>query len=368
MTKVALQTRVRTAARKIVQAAWWGICALPNLAIRLYALALGVVVVTLTFLALKYLIVGILVEHPPPSQVTDLPLHTTIEDVVREPGTWAALGAVENPRTPPAHYHRITSLLPFDAKNDCTRSGCHGPLPHSARREVRAFLNMHASALHCGACHVAIDSPQLPLVWYDPQTGAATAPPPLLAAYDWLTRHESTMTFDEASQREIVTLLRGAAGQPGAAPRLQQLADHLQAVRASDETFKRLVQRATVAVDQAFRGGAYGAKLAIADENGKPTLGHPGTQAQVRDYLARGSTLDAKTRELLIESIHPLRRAQPLRCSDCHKSAGAVQFDKFGYPAGRQDKLIDAPITRMIESIERGQEFHLPQLTREPND
>src|SRR5690606_8055967 len=102
--------------------------------------------------------------------------------------------------SPLAHYHRIDSWIEPDPFNDCARSGCHAPLPHARRKEVRAFLNMHATSIHCGVCHFQTDREPLNLGWYDLDHGEVRAEPAILQAYAMITNADSTARIESGDR------------------------------------------------------------------------------------------------------------------------------------------------------------------------
>ncbi len=333
---------------------------------RTYALLLIVLILYVSYRAIRYLVVELVFPKPPPAQITGVPKRLDEQLLHGARPDWLGLAAVENPRAPLAHYHRFDIWLGSDPQNDCTRSGCHAPLPHAKHKEVRAFLNMHATSLHCGVCHMAVEDRPLRLAWYDPQTGRATDPPPLLAAYAWLETHRPRPDgppFTDTDQRTIVRLLTDASRMAGGEPMLARLAEHLRAVRAGGEPFRHLVEVAWEAVPRAFRG-SYGAKLAVREPGSqKLHLRHPGSEAAVREYLRSAAELGPERRETLLQAVHTHRRPRSLECSDCHRESGSlIDFAALGYPPGRVRALAGGPIFQMIEHIAHGEPFHLPQF------
>jgi len=75
------------------------------------------------------------------------------------------------------HFHHIG----FDFKPDNTLYcvGCHGDMPHSKIKEIRAFANMHASYIACQTCHVKLEESEKTGVykWYDRTTGEIVPSP-----------------------------------------------------------------------------------------------------------------------------------------------------------------------------------------------
>jgi hypothetical protein len=75
------------------------------------------------------------------------------------------------------HFHHIDFDFIPDKKNYCVE--CHGDLPHSKIKELRAFSNMHASFISCQTCHVKLEGEAKTGVfkWYDRESGIIVESP-----------------------------------------------------------------------------------------------------------------------------------------------------------------------------------------------
>lgn len=333
-----------------------------GIAKRIWALALIALVLWLSYRAVDYLVTALLRPTEAPSQIVEIPRELDAAMLQRPRWAFAGVKATENPRTPPAHYHRIDNWFQPDRFNDCTRTGCHAPLPHGRNKADRAFLNMHATSLHCGVCHLQSDQTPLPLTWYSLESGAPAEPPALLRAYAWLLDFDSAEPATSAAQDEIVDLLREAAEVAGAEPQLLGLADHLAAVRPESDSFTRLVERARAIVPRHFRG-EYGEKLALRDAQGDPILGHPGAEPLIDEFLDRRESLTQAELDEWETRIHSHRRPATLVCTDCHTQANSlVDLTRVGYPPARVRALYESWVFRMIEHMMEGRPFHLPEL------
>jgi hypothetical protein len=334
--------------------------------------AIGVIALTcwLSFMALRYLVVTLLIPSKAPSLLVDIPtrLERTILETPRS--QWPGIEVSENPRTPPAHYHRIDGWIQPDRFNNCTQSGCHLALPHTKRKEVRAFLNMHATSIQCGVCHMKSDAKPLALTWYDLRRGKACGPPPALQAYEFVTSEEGRKRLEQptaADQARLVDLLTAASRAADGLSALEALARHVGSVRPASEAFQRLVEAIKQALPQHFRG-EYGAKLALRDmATGRAILGYAGTADAVGEYLRVAGSLKGAAYEALLAKVHPLKREPALHCTDCHrKQDSLIAFDQLGYPAARQEALTGPPVFLMIEHISAGQPMHLPGFISPP--
>ncbi len=331
---------------------------------RVYAAALILLIGWLTWRSVSYLLVSLLYPSEVPAQISQLPTRLDRESLDTEREAWGALEATESPRAPLAHYHRLDSWIQPDVFNDCARSGCHAPLPHSEHKEVRAFLNMHATSMHCGVCHMKSEREPLDLVWYDLSDGRPREAPSIIRAYDALTSEDARARLekpDAAIQRELVGLIRAAAKEAHSPRALRELAEHLAAVRPESSAFTKLVEAARNTLPKYFRG-EYGAKLAVRDRSsGQPILAHPETDLVVEQFLRTKDSLSQSDREKLLEQIHPLRRDEPVACSQCHRGEGSIlPFARLGYPPARVNSLVHQVVTRMIEHINEGRAFQLP--------
>ena len=341
---------------------------------RAYALGVIVLVLWLSFAALRYLVGTLLWPAAAPARIVGIPTRLTESVLETGQSRWPGVQASEMPRVPLAHYHRLGSWVRPDRFNDCTRSGCHAPLPHSQRKEVRAFLNMHATSIHCGVCHLQSESQPLPTTWYDLDVGEPRDAPSILQTYAWLVSEEGRRelaTPTPRMQRRLVELLRTAAEEADGARELRQLAEHVAAVRHTSPAFQELLDTARDALPRHFRG-EYGAKLALRESPRRPTarpiLAHANTQAAVETYFREQATADPARREQLVAAVHPQRRPAALHCTDCHAAEGGlIDFAAAGYPPARVQMLSQPVIFRMIEHIAAGQPFYLPGFMQPPS-
>lgn len=346
-------------------AAWVGQM-LWGLARRGYALVLILIVLWLSWRALFYLVSSLMLPARPTTQIVDIPTKLSESAVMRPVGAANSQSRLANQRSPLAHYHRLDRGFQMDRFNGCTASQCHAPMPHGKNKADRAFLNMHATSIHCSVCHVQTEQQPLPLVWYDLTTGGGRSQAPaLLRAYAWLTAPATatSTSFTVQDQTQIVRLLRAAGDEASGEIELISLSEHLAAVRASSDEFVRLVKVAREAVRGHFRG-EYGAKLALADRRtSKPFLRNPGNENAVRDFLAQRETLTDEQKQSLLKKIHPQRRQPTLHCAQCHRAEGSlVDFPALGYPPVRVQAICSRQVTLAIDHIVEGRPFHLPDF------
>lgn len=330
---------------------------------RIYALIPIVAVLFLSYQAFEYLVVALLVPHTPPPQITRIPARLTAEVWQSKPERWLGTAVAESPRTPLAHYHHIDGWFQPDEVNGCTQSGCHNAMPHAKHKEDRAFLNMHATSLHCSVCHMNADTRPLPLVWYDLEDGHVTAPPALLAAYGFVMSEAGRDAIDNPThetQLRMVQLLNLAAREADGDPSLQRLAKRVAAPRYSSQQFKNILASLRTQLPRHFRG-EYGSKLALRDpQTGRPILNHPNSADAIRAYLALDESADAATRDAALDRVHTARRPETLECTACHQPDSLVDLAVVGYPPERIATLQQGFIFGAIEHIMQGRPLHLP--------
>ncbi len=330
---------------------------------RIYAAVLIVVIAGVTVMAFRYLFRSMLAPAKAPERITQLPTRLDVATLTTQRSDWAGLELGAAARTPLSHYHRMEGWIQPDRVNNCATSGCHNPLPHAAVKENRAFLNMHATVLHCGVCHFRSDDQRLPLVWYELERGDVVESPALLAALNLIESVPPGGAMAPAQRQTLVDLVDRAARQSGGDAELVGLARRFSIVRLESEQFPQLVAAAAALLPRHLRS-EYGAKLAIRDAStGAPILAHPGTERGVEEFqqwLSAGS-LTPQLRQEWAEKHHPLRRATPRSCTECHRpQGGLVDFAALGFPPSRVRNLTEARLFEAIERIAGGQPLYLP--------
>jgi cytochrome b subunit of formate dehydrogenase len=194
------------------------------------------------------------------------------------------------------HFHHIgLDVLP-DKRSACIR--CHGDLPHEKLREVRAFLNMHASFFACEVCHGR-----------QPREGKEDVRPKV---FKWYAKKDGkivdepigALTPDKKVNFKITPLIE----EGNTLSRFD-----------SDESLK------------------------IAE-----------------DYLKAERTLSPLQKTQAQRVIHKYMSEKPAKCRDCHNQKESyLPFEKLGYAEPRIKELKGTAIVGMLEKYEK---FYLPDL------
>lgn len=353
-------SRWMRAVRAVVRTAGWVV-------MRVYALALIALIGYTSYRAFRYLTVTLILPVQAPPRITQLPRRLDIRVLETDRRAWAGLETVEHARSPLSHYHRLDGWIQPDRANNCTTSGCHPSLPHAEHKSSRAFLNMHATSMHCGVCHMNSQDGPLRLIWYDVTTGRACEPPAVLEIQKRLLRLRQSPPAPEAVTSErsaLIRLLGTAAGAAQDGRALSVLAEHFAAGGANARIDPDLIETALTVLPQYFRG-EYGAKLALVDPaTGRPILEHPGSRDVVRDYLSGAHDMSDEARRRALDAIHTQRAKAPLTCHDCHRGDGRIDFAALGYSEARIADLTTSVVARMVEHIMNGQPFYMPTFLR----
>lgn len=331
-----------------------------------YAAALIAVILWASYRAIRYLIVFLLLPPTTPPQITQIP--RKLDDaLLRTPADeLAGVTAAAHVRAPLEHFHRLDDWFQVDRFNDCTRSGCHSPLPHTRRKEVRAFLNMHATSIHCAVCHYAPHDRPPDLLWYDLDTGEPIERPPLLAAYDLVTSLSGPQAaaLSAEDQDKLVGLLRAAgdAAASEAGRRIAALAESVAAPRPASEEMRHAIAVARAVLPKFFRG-EYGAKIALRGDDGRPLLRYPNTREAVTAYLSLDDSAGRGRREELMRLVHLGGESPSIDCALCHRTEGSwIDLRSLGYPQPRIDALHNPWLARTIEHMAAGQTLRLPRI------
>jgi len=330
---------------------------------RVYA-ALGVVVyVGLTYVSLSFLLAMLFTEQSAPAEIVDIPRRLDADLFLRSAAApveyRAELG--EQVRGPLAHFHLIPQWFQPDPGNTCTTAGCHNPLPHGNRVEVRAFLNMHATFVDCMVCHDAREGPPDRAAWFDLPERRRAAPPAILrlaSRLESLPPLESADVF--AVNRELEDLLADALPASGHNAQLENWLVRLRTTHPRSAVWRRLVNEMRREIALHVRG-EYDAKIGLFD--GNTLLGSPNAdqRAATEQYLRQRGSLSEQAAKPLLDRVHAGVLPVGAMCTPCHSDQPTlVDLGTLGYPAERVTGLRESQIIRSVLSIESGRPFHLP--------
>jgi len=265
----------------------------------------------------------------------------------------------EAPRPPLGHYHGVDEWFEPAAFLSCTMSGCHSPLPHKERKEIRAFANLHATFMTCQMCHEENVPALMQTVWLDPSTGATTDSPP--AMLQLLNLLETTDEPDDKQKftSDVVTLLDQALAQTREEPLLARLNLRLRTTQPGSPVWTQAMRDLRRELPQHARG-EYGFRLAPAVGEREYPAFHKEIESLADRYFAEEN--ETKLDELHAQ-IHAKVNPEPAGCLPCHGGEPArMDFVKAGYTQQRATELRDVEIARLMDRIMKGRPFHLPSI------
>ncbi len=330
--------------------------------VRVYALVILLIVLWTGYAAIAYLAKYVFTSGEVPTKFLD-PLASGIP--VSQP---AAPGAATQPVAVPAisHYHRDTQEFAFVGVAGCTTSGCHTLLPHTQRKEVRAFANFHSTFLDCASCHDADVKSPAPAVWLDNQSGTPAEPPALLRLMSAIDAGSDAIQNRPAEiGPNLVALLRESEQRVGVDPPLHSALIQLDTSEPGSPVWRQAVTDLRAMLPNRVRG-EYGSRItptAIADQW---TSRQDRIAQLTRDFQAAAP--GSAQREQVSRQIHEKVVAKPDACMTCHGTEPArFDFARLGYSEQRIATLKSTPIAQMIQRIRDGQPFHLPKLLEPGN-
>jgi cytochrome b subunit of formate dehydrogenase len=333
---------------------------------RTYALGLMVVCAVIGFTSIRFLYTLLLTRQTAPVEIVEIPKRLDASMLMASalPSTEARSPEEVPPRGPLAHFHRVPGWFQADPGNHCSTAGCHAPLPHAERIEVRAFLNMHATFVDCGVCHAA-NADKGQAKWFRLPDRQPQGTPAVLELATLLEQADGRERTPPLTTPQLAPLLRAALADSGGDAQLREWLLRLETNYPGSEPWRQLIEEMRRGV-RAHVHGEYSAKIGMYLEDhriGSPT---PQQQKATEEYLtAGGSRVDPKMKALLA-TIHEDVVPAGAMCTPCHtQSPIRIDFAALGYPPGRIQSLKNSAIVRQVLTIEEGKPFHLPRIVEE---
>jgi len=262
-------------------------------------------------------------------------------------------------RAPLSRYHQIEGALPRDATNGCLTSGCHTPLPHAKRPEVRAFANLHVTFMDCEVCHTTPNERPDKLEWIDLASGGEQKPPAHLRLRSLLQTESARIESEPRKlHRDVLDLLDGVIEQSAQAERLQFIRLTLDTSPPGSPVWHNAIESLRAELPYHARGD-YGAKLSRDVPSGTRAGALELLQKKANSWLELPA--GDKRRDELYDEIHARIIPQPGACFECHGGdPPRVNFESLGYPADRAAELRNSIIAQQMQHIRDGRPFYLP--------
>jgi len=329
---------------------------LGRLVVRAYAFVAMLVILWAGYAAVAYLIRSVFAPARTPSQFTGWAATLDARDLRSSEAAGVSVAA---PRAPLGHYHGVDRWFEPDLHNNCTLSGCHWPLPHAERKEVRAFANFHVTFLACQMCHDKQSPDRTRIVWVGKTTGQPQGTPAILQLIKELEADAERPSTDPSSRHTaIVGLLRQVTSVIRKDPLLDYLLVQIETTSPGSPVWRQSVDQLEHELPNHLRG-EYGAKLMTREDAGQSKRDSARMAGLARRFLAAGA--NSPQRLELHQEIHADVLARPGACQECHDERPArLDYDGLGYPRSRQTVLCGLPIAQMVQQIRAGQPFYLP--------
>jgi hypothetical protein len=329
--------------------------ALKNLGVRLWALAILLVVIWTGYTAVAYLVRSVFMASRVPPQYLAWQAALDRDTLLPEKEQAALLAAL---RAPATHYHAVGNPLPPDPHSGCTTSGCHSPLPHTKRKEIRAFANLHATFMTCWMCHQEPSALPVASAWVSTQTGERVEAPAILRLMKTLGDDASPIATGPAAVHPVIVSLLSEALQNLDDALLNYLLVQINTSEPGSPVWRHAVEQLRQELPNHARG-EYAARLApmpIAQD-------YRAINRQLAEMAKRYQTAASGERAQIEQTIHANVVARPSACVACHGGEPArLDLESLGYSSQRAGELRDSPIARLMQQIQQGEPFRLPRL------
>jgi len=333
-----------------------------HVVVRLYALAIALVVAWAVYASVTYLFRSVFRPIDVPQRFLDWPARLDADALLQ--GDVAGVSR-EAPRAPLGHYHGVEEWFQPDPHNGCTIAGCHLPLPHTKRKELRAFANFHATFLTCQMCHAQRAAGPIQARWASTSTGRWTQAPAVLRLMRYLdVEAEQIRAAPTVAHQTVVSLLSEVVDVTRSAV-LKYLMQRIDAAEAGSPLWRRTLAQIKEEVPAHVRG-EYGAKLSPADPGDEPRKLVP--QMVEAEQAMRDVPKTSKPYEAAYQRAHARIVARPSGCIGCHGGEPPLlDFESLGYSPARASYLRSTPIAKQIQHIQQGHEFYIPRILEGEN-
>ena len=257
-------------------------------------------------------------------------------------------------RAPISHFHKVDRWFQADPHNGCTTSGCHEPLPHTAKSKVAAFANLHVTFMDCGVCHEPIMGP-VDAHWVGTAKNAPQEPPAVLRLIGLLEANGVTKDNARVLTPQIVALIKETLATTGHNPLIEDLLIQIDSSVPGSPIWVKSVNRLAAELPLHARG-EYGAKLARKN----PAVDAAKMAKETDEYFSDGGR---ESRKRIESAIHERVLKKPNACLACHsKDSKLLDMEVLGYSPRRTAALRGLPLAGLMEQIRQGETFQLPRL------
>jgi len=327
---------------------------------RVYSAGLLTACAVIGFASISFLLHLLLTRQAAPVEIREIPRRLDAQVLLASQTRELGPGRDEvAPRGPLAHFHLIPRWFDPDSGNNCTTSGCHGPVPHGKRIEVRAFLNMHATFVDCTVCHAKEARNAGKSQWFNLPGRQPRGTPAVLQLAGLLENPDELIREPGGVTDRLIPLLGRAVDESRGNRQLRDWLLRIQTAYPQSEPWNKVMrdmanERTGIRVHV---HGEYSAKIGLFTDGkllGSPA---PAQLDALREFQA------GKRSRAIIDTLHKGVAPEGAVCTPCHSEVpGLIDFKALGYPPARIKSLQDSAVVRQILSIEQGKPFYLPTI------
>ncbi|MHC4441719.1 MAG: formate dehydrogenase subunit gamma [Planctomycetota bacterium] len=338
---------------------------------RIYSALLLVLCAVICYTSMNFLFTLLFTRQTAPIDIVEIPKRLDADMLQPSSETYVASTHVrdDRPRGPLAHFHQIPSWYQADPGNSCSTSGCHVPLPHGDRIEIRAFLNMHSTFLDCGVCHSTDAEKSATARWFSLPERNPRTPPAVLRLAD-LIEQEGEVTEDEARglNEKLIQLLHEALLDSGYNAQLEKWLLRLETTNTQSKLWQSILADIRSGIRMHVHG-EYNAKIGLYTED--KMLGLPSDEQKTATtrYLAEKETLSDDQQQSLLATVHKDVLPEGALCTPCHSpDPKLIDFTTIGYPKKYADSMKSSEVVRQMLNIEKGRPFNIPRILEGGHD
>ncbi len=205
------------------------------------------------------------------------------------------------------HFHLVTEDLNLEAWAEKSRCLiCHSPYPHGKNKKAKAIMNLHTEFLTCQSCHLKFAPGLVTFAWINP-------------------------TDLKPKGKPYGTEIDTSNGL---------LAD-------TDDHYSKLTP--LLKINESWD---------MVD-----AIDTPETIREAKMYMTNQDRLSPEQKKDIVDRLHGKTELKEfIKCSECHKADGIMNFKKLGFDAARINQLVKMEIGGMLTNYDI---FYLPQIFEE---
>jgi hypothetical protein len=332
----------------------WGV--LKSFVVRVYSLVVLLVVMWTLYAAVSYMAVFVFV----PGEVDEAFLDWRGRlDTASLRASQETDVTMAGRRAPLEHYHTVEPWFQPDPANNCTTSGCHLPLPHDRRKEVRAFANLHATFMTCEMCHAEGLSGTVEAKWEPLKPALADYDtPPMLKLIGYVQTTDDFTEDPPKAHDTVLPLLEAVQKTTAGNDLFSFIILQLETANPASPVWRRAIEQLQAELPGQARG-EYGMKITPTKfiDRRQPSS----ERRKLADTYLNATSETARTNAF--SKLHDGIISQPKACGSCHGGEPVrINFTELGYTERRSIQLRTSLIAQLVQNVMKGQPFYMPRF------